>query len=158
MTESTCLLCDPIAADRELRRVEVWADELWRLTASLFAEVPGFCYLEPKRHIPYMTELDGDEARTFGIVMASVTSALRDVTAADQVYVYVFGGGIPHLHGHLAPHRPGDALNGQMIKGEVVEQRGGPNEAGFYVSKDYPPLPEEELRRVAEQVRRRLQA
>ncbi len=39
------------------------------------------------------------------------------------VYVYVFGGGAPHLHIHLAPHRPGDALNDRMIKGEVVVEK-----------------------------------
>lgn len=157
MTQRDCLLCDPPASDRELRRVEVWADELWRLTVSLFAEVPGFSYLEPKRHIPHITDLDGPEAETFGSVMATVTSALQEVTRADQVYVYVFGGGIPHLHVHLAPHRDGDALNEQMIKGEVVRRESGSSGAAFYVSADYPPLPEDELREIAGRIRGRLQ-
>ena len=42
-----------------------------------------------------------------------VSRALRDETGSDLVYVYVFGGGIPHLHLHLTPHHPGDALNTQ---------------------------------------------
>ena len=158
MAQRDCLLCDPPAADKELRRVEVWADDLWRLTVSLFAEVPGFSYLEPKRHIPHVTDLDGAEARTFGPVMATVTTALQEATQSDRVYVYVFGGGIPHLHVHLAPHREGDALNEQMIKGEIVRQEGGPSGAAFYTSADYPPLPEEELREVAERIRERLQS
>lgn len=139
-----------------MRRIEVWEDALWRLTVSLFAEVPGFSYLEPKRHIPHITDLDGEEARTFGTVMGNITSALRDVTAAKVVYVYVFGEGIPHLHIHLAPHREGDGLNEQMIKGEIVEKQDLESGAGFYVSKDYPLLPAEELRKVADRVRRRL--
>ena len=41
----------------------------------------------------------------------------------EVVYVYIFGDGVPHLHLHLAPHRPGDALNDQMIRGEIVEEK-----------------------------------
>lgn len=74
--------------------------------------MPGFGHLEPVRHIPFLTDLDGEEAATLGPVLARVTSALRDVTAADLVYVYVFGERVAHLHFNLAPHRAGDALAG----------------------------------------------
>lgn len=47
-----CLLCDWAEADRHFQRVQVWDDELWRVTSSLVAPVAGFSYLEPKRHIP----------------------------------------------------------------------------------------------------------
>lgn len=126
------------------------------LTVSLFAEVPGFSVLEPKRHIPYIADLDGAEIETFGPVMARVSGVLREVTNTEQVFVYVFREGIPHLHVHLAPHRKGDALNEMMVKGEIVEQKDLESGAGYYVSKEYPPLPEEELRVVAEQVHVRL--
>jgi len=133
----------------------VWEDELWRLTASLSAEVPGFCYLEPKRHVRDVTALAGDEARTFGSVLARVCTVLRDVTGAELVYVYVFGGGVPHLHVHLAPHRAGDALNDQMVKGDVVEER-LPSGASRIVSEQFPPLAPELLRGVAERIREAL--
>jgi diadenosine tetraphosphate (Ap4A) HIT family hydrolase len=74
--------------------------------------VPGFAHLEPKRHIPYVTDLDGAEAATFGAVLARVTAALRDAAAAPMTYAYVFGDHVAHLHVNLAPHRPGDALVG----------------------------------------------
>ena len=85
--------------------------------------------------------------------MAKVTGALREVTNAEQVYVYVFGEGIPHLHVHLAPHREGDGLNEMIIKGEIVEKRDLESGARYYVSKDYPPLPEDELKQVADRIR-----
>jgi diadenosine tetraphosphate (Ap4A) HIT family hydrolase len=84
-----------------------------------------------------------------------VTRALREETATDLVYLYVFGTGVPHLHIHLAPHRDGDALNDQMIKGEVITRK-LPSGAEEIVSKDYPPLPEAELREIAERLRDRL--
>jgi diadenosine tetraphosphate (Ap4A) HIT family hydrolase len=108
----TCLLCDPAAADRRFSRTRVWEDELWRLSVVLQGPVPGFAHLEPKRHIPYVTDLDGAEAATFGGVLARVTAALREAADADKIYAYVFGDHVAHLHVNLAPHRPGDALVG----------------------------------------------
>lgn len=150
-----CVLCRAEQGDAELNRVEVWRDDLWRLTISLESEVPGFAYLEPHRHIPHITDLDGPEAASLGAVLAKTTGALREATNAELVYIYVFGGGVPHLHLHLAPHRSGDALNTQLIKGEVVEER-LPSGAGRITSKEFPPLPEAELRAIAARVRKSL--
>ncbi len=155
--QSECVLCRGVAGDAEFQRVQVWEDDLWRLTLSLGAEVLGFAYLEPKRHIPHITDLSGEEARTFGEVLARVTQVLREETGAELVYVYIFGGGVPHLHVHLAPHRPNDALNAQMIRGEVITEV-LPSGAEQLISKDFPPLPEAEQRAVAQRVRQRLQS
>jgi len=150
-----CVLCRRADGDRELNRVEVWRDDLWRLTMSLESEVLGFAYLEPHRHIPHITDLDGPEAASLGAVLARVTSALQAQTNAELVYIYVFGGGVPHLHLHVGPHRPGDALNTQLIRGEVEEEH-LPSGAGRITSRDFPPLPEAELRAVADRVRESL--
>jgi diadenosine tetraphosphate (Ap4A) HIT family hydrolase len=106
------MLCRPEIADAEFRRTRLWEDDLWRLSAVLQGPVPGFAHLEPKRHIPFVTDLDGAEAATFGPVLARVTAALRDAAGAEKTYVYVFGDRVPHLHLNLAPHRDGDALRG----------------------------------------------
>lgn len=156
-TEPDCILCRGAEADAELHRVQVWEDDLWRLTLSLDAEVPGFGYLEPKRHIPDVTALDGAEAQTLGQVLARVTRVLKEEASTDLVYVYVFGDDIRHLHIHLAPHVPGDALSSKMIRGEIVEER---PESGSvrYVSRDFPPLPKEDQLAVARRVQQRLTA
>lgn len=149
---ANCILCQGSAADNQLMRVEVWHDSLWRLSMAIGSETPGFSYLEPKRHITDITRLDGPEAASFGPTLARVTAALRDVTGVERVYIYVFGDGVAHLHLHLAPHRPGDALNDQMIRGELVT-RTLPGGVSLIESKDFPPLPEADLREVAERVR-----
>jgi len=150
--EPGCILCRGRAGDAELRRVEVWRDELWRLTASLTAEVAGFCYLEPHRHIPHITELEGPEAASFGTVLSRAARALRGATGAELVYVYVFGGGVDHLHVHLAAHVAGDALNEQMVRGTLVERR-LPSGLTEVVSDEFPPLPEPLQRATAERLR-----
>ena len=147
----TCALCDGPAADAELGRTLVWEDDLWRLSMSVRGHntVAGFSFLEPKRHIPHITDLDGEEARTFGTAIARCTAVLKEATGAELVFVYVFGGGIPHLHVHLAPHTTGDSLNTALIKGEF-DSRPLPSGATEMISKDYPALPEAELQACAD--------
>lgn len=152
MTGSDCIFCRGAEADDELERVEVWHDAHWRLTVSLSAEVAGFAYLEPKRHIRYIHELDGDEAVSFGAALARCSRALREATGAEVVYVYLFGDGVPHLHLHLAPHRAGDALNDQMIRGNIIEEKLANGMTRFF-SDAFPALPRERLIEVAAQAK-----
>ncbi|MGE3876023.1 MAG: HIT family protein [Parvibaculaceae bacterium] len=150
-----CIICSGATGDEKLSRVEVWRDGLWRLTLSLDAEVPGFAYLEPIRHIADIAALDGPEAASFGATIAKVSGTLKEAAGAEIVYVYIFGDGVAHLHVHLAPHRKGDALNSQMIRGEIVSEK-MPDGFERFFSRDFPALPEAEQRRVADIVRRRL--
>lgn len=103
-------------ADAVFRRELVWEDELWRLTTSYYSEIDGFSYLEPKRVVGDVTALDGAEAASFGPVLARCCSVLKAVTGAELVYVYIFGGTVPHLHVHLAPHRAGDACCEELVR------------------------------------------
>ncbi len=153
MTEA-CGLCQGAAVDPELGRIQVWEDELWRLTTSVGPGNPTIAssYLEPKRHISYIGDLDGAEASTFGTVLARCCRALKAATEAELVYIYVFGGGTPHLHIHLAPHVTGDALTTSMIKGELVAVTMPSGVQGFE-SADYPGLPEADLLATAEKLR-----
>jgi diadenosine tetraphosphate (Ap4A) HIT family hydrolase len=106
------MLCRVTEADAYFSRRRVWQDELWRLSVVRQGAVIGFAHLEPRRHIPFITDLDGPEAASLGAVLAHATAGIRKATAADKVYVYVFGDRVPHLHFNLAPHRPGDVLAG----------------------------------------------
>ena len=87
---------------------------------STYKVVKGFSYLEPKRHIGYITELDGKEARDFGPLLARAASALKEATGSKLVYVYIYGDHIPHLHVHLAPHIPGDVYVDDVVKRGVT--------------------------------------
>jgi diadenosine tetraphosphate (Ap4A) HIT family hydrolase len=107
-----CILCRPEVADAYVTRTRLWQDEHWRLSAVLQGPIAGFAHLETRRHVPFITDLEGPEAATLGPVLARVTRALRDAAGAEKTYVYVFGDLIPHLHFNLAPHRDGDGLRG----------------------------------------------
>lgn len=152
MNRADCAICRGPDGDAELDRVEVWRDARWRLSMSRHGPTRGFAYLEPIRHVPYLADLDGEEAATFGPAIARACRVLREVTGAPLVYAYVFGGGIPHLHVHLAPNAPEGVLNTTIIEGRT-EQRRLPSGAGEIRSLDHPDLPEEEIGEVIERVR-----
>ena len=135
-----------------MNREVVWEDRLWRLAMPRRGYTTGFAYLEPQRHIPHITDLDGEEAATFGPTIARVASALKEAAGADLVYVYVFGGGIPHLHVHLGPHRAGDALSESIIRGEFSYEP-LPGGAQRIVSRDFDVLPAEEIAAVIDRTR-----
>jgi len=152
MNDAACLLCDGERAARQLNREVVWEDDLWRLSMSRRGFTTGFGYLEPKRHVPHVTDLDGEEAAAFGPVLARVASALKAAAGAELVYVYVFGGGIPHLHVHLGPHRDGDALSSAIIRGDFTYEP-VPGGAQRIVSHDFPELAADEIEAVIERAR-----
>jgi diadenosine tetraphosphate (Ap4A) HIT family hydrolase len=147
-----CAICAGPSGDDELDRVEVWRDDHWRLSMSRHGPTLGFGYLEPLRHIPFLADLDGPEAATFGPAIARASSVLREASGAALVYAYVFGGGIPHVHVHLAPNIPEGVLNTALITGEI-EERKLPSGAGEIISLDHPDLPEDEVAAVIERTR-----
>ncbi len=140
-----CAICAQRDGDGELLREEVWRDARWRLSMSIESYTPGFAYLEPLRHVPHIEDLDGDEATTFGATLARVCGALKAATDAERVWIYVFGGGIQHLHVHLAPHREGDALNASIVRGRL-EDIPLPSGAHQVRSLEFEGVPEAELR------------
>jgi diadenosine tetraphosphate (Ap4A) HIT family hydrolase len=152
MEHSDCTICRGQAGDEELDRVEVWRDDQWRLSMSRHGTTLGFGYLEPIRHIPYLADLNGEEATTFGPAIARASRVLREATGGALVYAYVFGGGIAHIHVHLAPNAPDGVLNTELISGRV-EHRKLPSGATEMTSLDHPELPEEDVAAVIERVR-----
>ncbi|MGH8903084.1 MAG: HIT family protein [Egibacteraceae bacterium] len=83
--------------------IRIWEDDLWHLGMSIAAPTPGLFSLEPKRRIPHITDLDGDEATTFGGVLAHASRALKEETGAEHVSVAVPGSDAPRLCVHLVP-------------------------------------------------------
>jgi diadenosine tetraphosphate (Ap4A) HIT family hydrolase len=112
----------------------------------------GFGYLEPIRHIPFLADLDGPEAATFGPAIARASASIREASGAPLVYAYVFGGGIHHLHVHLVANLPEGALNTNILAGEL-EERKLPSGATEVTSRDHPDLPEAEIDALNERVR-----
>ena len=155
MDEDGCAICAGPAGDAELGRVEVWRDDRWRLSMSTEGYTLGFSYLEPLRHVPHLEDLDGEAAATFGPTIARVCGALTEAANAERIFVYLFGGGIAHLHVHLGPHVAGDALNSAIIRGEVAEEK-LPSGATRMTSVEFSELPRTDIEAMIERTTRLL--
>ena len=66
----------------------------------------GYLMVETKRHVPGLGDLSDEEAAAVGRMMNRAAGALKTCAGAEHVYAFVFGGGVPHLHVHLAPRYP----------------------------------------------------
>lgn len=156
MQDPDCVLCAGSSMDHALMVEEVWGDDLWRLTTVRIGELAGYSYLSPRRHIPHLTDLDGDEAATLGGVLAMASNAIRDETGAELVYAYVFGSGVDHFHMHLAPHRePGSPLIDDPIKG-AKHMTHLPSGEEVWSSDRYPLQPQGIMSAAIEGIRARL--
>jgi diadenosine tetraphosphate (Ap4A) HIT family hydrolase len=101
--------------------VHVWEDGLWRLEMSMSTSSPGFS-LQPKRRIPSITDLDGDEAVMFGAVLAHLSRTLKEELGAEFVTISVADGDASHLYVRLIPH--GDTADKEQHKvAERVRRR-----------------------------------
>jgi diadenosine tetraphosphate (Ap4A) HIT family hydrolase len=59
----------------------------------------GWCFVEPRRHVPGLGDQSDAEAQALG----RLTARLR----AERVYAFVLGDRMPHLHVHLILRHPG---------------------------------------------------
>nr|WP_251009451.1 HIT family protein [Bacillus sp. ISL-39] len=67
----------------------------------------GHIMIDLKRHVPTLGDLNIEEAKVFGMMMAKVGKALMVSEGAEHIYSYVLGDAVPHLHMHLVPRYPG---------------------------------------------------
>ncbi|QOR64858.1 HIT family protein [Cytobacillus suaedae] len=66
----------------------------------------GHLMIDLKRHVPTLAEMNPEEAKGFGVIMARLSKALKEVEKADHVYALVSGNNVPHLHMHLVARYP----------------------------------------------------
>jgi histidine triad (HIT) family protein len=100
-----CYICDKhqtgdgvVAADDLMVLAHVLPDLSGTETVYL-----GHLVIEPRRHVPGLADLTGDEAAALGRWAAKAAGALE----AEHVYSSIVGHRVDHLHLHLVPRYPG---------------------------------------------------
>lgn len=67
----------------------------------------GYCFVDLRRHAPRLADLTDAEAGAIGRLIARLSHALKAELHAENVYAFVVGDRVPHLHVHLIPRHPG---------------------------------------------------
>jgi histidine triad (HIT) family protein len=67
----------------------------------------GWLVIETQRHIPGIADLSDQEGQAVGLLAARLSRVLKNITAAEHIYVFVMGHNVPHFHLHLLPRYPG---------------------------------------------------
>lgn len=100
-----CLICRH-NADGELPvRDQLWRSGHWRVAHAFDTALPGWLVVLSTRHVAALDELDPAAAQELGLLLHSLTSALRATTGCEKSYVMSFGEaeGFSHLHVHVVP-------------------------------------------------------
>ncbi|MEX2206154.1 MAG: HIT domain-containing protein [Myxococcota bacterium] len=110
--EPSCFVCDKHAGRVDVPGGALYEDERVYASHGIIPEgrsrtYLGTLFVEPKRHVPGIAELDEHEARQIGLVSSRLARALKQSEGAEHVYVFVLGHHVDHLHVWLVPRYPG---------------------------------------------------
>ena len=125
MHDESCALCATELSSTEPPGGWVLRTELW--SASVFEgfEVPGWLFLQLRRHAEGPMGMLPEEAAELGGHLVELTSAIQAVTHAEKVYVLAYGEAYPHFHLVLHPRLPAApaGLKGPALFGAREELR-----------------------------------
>jgi len=116
MSSPDCVACllnaDPSGAPGG----RILSTERWVLE-HIVAPIPlvGWLILRTVRHTEGIVGLDPAEGAELGRLLATLPKMLQEVSGAEQVYVCVFTEVVPHLHIHLIPRLPDQAVRGPQL-------------------------------------------
>ena len=107
-----CLVCRKHRGEITLPGGAIYEDELVFIShAQLWGEEKdhylGHIFIEPKRHVPELADLNETEAQAIGLHTSRVARALMRTEGVEHVYAFVIGDGVPHVHVHVIGRYPG---------------------------------------------------
>jgi histidine triad (HIT) family protein len=107
---ATCFICKKHALGHAAQGGILHADDLVYAghvhTMERRLAYRGWLVIEPRRHVPGLGDLTDDEASAIGRLANRLARVLKEAIAAEHIYAFVFGDGVPHLHVHLVPRYP----------------------------------------------------
>ena len=106
MHDETCPLCARELSHDEPPGGWVLRTGLWSAGVMEGFEVPGWLFLQLRRHAEGPMAMASDEAAEMGGLLVDLTGAIQAVTGAEKVYVVAWGEAFPHFHLLLHPRMP----------------------------------------------------
>jgi histidine triad (HIT) family protein len=90
----------------------------------------GLLFLEPRRHIIGLEEMNQEESQRIGALIPRLSRALKESTGAEHIYLFVLGHHVSHLHFWLVPRYLGTPIEywGLRVDEWPGAPQGGPAE------------------------------
>ena len=104
--DAACQICERETSEDEPLGGWVLRTEHWSACVADGFEVPGWLFLELRRHAEGPMAMDGPEASELGPLLVQLTAGIERATQAEKVYVLAFGEMFPHFHLLLLPRMP----------------------------------------------------
>lgn len=130
-----CFICQKHSGEVEIPGGVIYQDDLVFVSHSAIGEGEittylGTLFVEPRRHVPGLADLNEPEAGRIGVVLNRLSRALKESEGAEHIYLFVLGHHIPHLHVWLVPRYPGTPREywGLRVDEWPGAPRGGPAE------------------------------
>lgn len=109
MAMNDCFICKKHAGHIQTSGIPIYEDEyvyVGHIDQSGNPTYLGHLMIDLKRHVPTLGDMNMEEAKAFGVIMARVSKALMECEEAEHIYSLVSGNAVPHLHMHLVPRYP----------------------------------------------------
>jgi diadenosine tetraphosphate (Ap4A) HIT family hydrolase len=86
----------------------IFRTQYWDVVHNYDTSLPGWLVLVAKRHMAALDEMSEAEAAELGILLRTVSLALKQVTGCLKTYVLQFAEHPqhPHVHFHIVPRMP----------------------------------------------------
>ena len=106
---NNCFICDKHAGNIQTAGVTIYEDEyvfVGHIDRNGSPNYLGHIMIDLKRHAPTLGDMNVEEAKAFGVMMARISKALMASENAEHIYSFVSGNAVPHLHMHLVARYP----------------------------------------------------
>lgn len=103
---SSCVICERETSEEEPPGGWVLRTDLWSTCVADGFEVPGWLFLELRRHAEGPMGVDDAEAGELGVLLNRLSAGIQTATGAERVYVVAYGELFPHFHLLLTPRLP----------------------------------------------------
>lgn len=98
-----CTIC---ARQKQANNWVVYEDEHWIVRHSTETNILGYYWVESRRHILDLSEMNREECTTYGVVLQQLMEAMRSVVECKRIYSFALSETVPHFHLHVIPRRP----------------------------------------------------
>lgn len=105
-SDSKCVFCSPSSEHAPRAYLE---SPRWRLLRHADpVPIAGWMMIATRAHRAGLDEMDAEEQRELGQILARVAGAVRAVTGCERTYAITFNEAVKHLHMHVIPRHASD--------------------------------------------------